>query len=143
LAIVIKGGSVIAYYCDGKVEAWLWGQAQGNTMSLKNKNGETLDGVRGGGRISGSVTAGGSSRAFSIAAVTKPSGAYRSTATIQGATVVSGWVVLPDGSQVGVSTTQGGGSVPAEPLDPRTGRGTVQGTPVTALPADPDQLPGS
>jgi hypothetical protein len=141
LSVVIKGGTAIAYLCDGKLEAWLWGSASGNSLSLKNKDGATLTATRGGGKVTGKITAAGGTWTFALPSVTKPSGLYRSTAKIRGATVVTGWVVLPDGSQVGMSRSDAG-AVPAPPIDLGTGQVTIQGTPLTAGLADPDQVAG-
>ena len=141
LSIVIKGGTAIAYLCDGKIEAWLWGSTSGNTLSLKNKDGATLVATRGGGKVAGRITAAGGTWTFALPSVKKPSGLYRSTAKIRGANVVTGWGVLPDGSQVGMSRS-GAGAVPAPPIDLGTGQVTIQGMPVTAGPADPDQIAG-
>jgi hypothetical protein len=143
LSVVIKGDTAIAYLCDGKIEAWLWGTASGNTLALKNKDGATLTATRGGGKVTGSITVGGKTWTFALPAVKKPSGLYRSTAKIRGATVVSGWVVLPDGTQVGMSSN-GSTEVPAPPIDLATGQVTIDGTPVTATEADPAEVaPGS
>jgi hypothetical protein len=139
LSVVIKGDTAIAYLCDGKIEAWLWGTASGNSLSLKNKDGATLTATRGGGKVTGTISAAGGSWTFALPAVKKPSGLYRSTAKIRGATVVSGWVVLPDGTQVGMSSN-GSTEVPAPPIDLGTGRVTIDGTQVTATEADPAEV---
>ena len=141
LALVVRGGSAIAYFCDGHAEAWLWGTAQGSTLTLRNSFGDTLTGTRGGGRVTGSLTVGHRTRAFTLATVRKPSGLFRATATVRGAKVVAGWVVLPDGSQVGAWTSDGGVPTPAPPLDPATGAVTVDGAAMTAAVPDPAATP--
>ena len=140
LSISVKGKTAVAYLCDGKHEAWLWGTAEGNVLTLKNKNGDTLNATRGGGLAVGEIKAAGTQGTFKLPLVKKPSGLYRSTAKIRGAKVVSGWVVLPDGKQVGMTSTNDdeAGAVPAPMLDVTTGKATIQGTEVIAAPADPE-----
>jgi len=43
----------------------------------------------------------GVSYVFSIIAVHKPSGLFQSIASVRGATVKAGWIVLADGTEVG------------------------------------------
>jgi hypothetical protein len=143
LSIVVKGNRAIAYLCDGKNEAWLWGPVQGPNLALKNHSVDTLAAVRGlnaGGQLVGSVTAGGHTWSFTLPEVAKPSGLYRTTAWIRGATVVAGWVVLPNGSQVG-AVNDGTSTRSAPPIDPATGAVTIDGTALTAAPPDPDITP--
>jgi hypothetical protein len=142
LAIVIKGASAVAYLCDGVNEAWLWGSVDGNTLSLHDKTGGTLTGTRGGGKIVGSLTVKGKTWSFSVPSVKKPSGLYRSTATVRGAKIVGGWVVLPDGTQVGRISAADGTGQGAPPLDLTTGQVTVEGQTLTAAPADPETAAG-
>ena len=144
LSVVLKGSGAIAYLCDGKNEAWLWGTTDGTAVMLKNRDGGTLTGTRGGGKLTGSITVGGTTWSFALPSGKKPSGVYRSTATVRGAKVVAGWVVLPDGSQVGAWTADGGTVTPAPPLDLAgddagglSGGATVDGAPVTATAVDP------
>jgi hypothetical protein len=143
LAIVASGGKAVAYLCDGRsAEAWLWGPVRGGHLELRNRSGGRLVATAGGGRASGSVVTGGRSWTFTLAAVRAPSGLYRSAAKVRGATVVSGWVVLADGTQVGLSTPLAGTPAPAPSLDPATGRTTIDGTATTAGAVDPDTFAG-
>jgi hypothetical protein len=52
-------------------------------------------------RAVGHVTAHGVRYTFSAPAVHKPSGLYRAIAVVRGAKIKAGWIVLPDGTQVG------------------------------------------
>jgi len=61
----------------------------------------------------------------------KPAGLYRATPTVRGKASKVGWIVQPDGSQVGLLTTDGT-SAEAPALDPAAGTASVDGTPVTA-----------
>ncbi len=139
LSIVVKATSVIAYLCDGKNESWLGGTVDGNTLTARNKAGDTLTGTRGGGKVVGSITVDGTTWTYSTPLVKKPSGLYRATAEIRGATVVGGWIVLPDGTQVGV-LRRDEAAEPAPAIDPANGAVTIDGTLVTATEPDPVQL---
>ena len=72
----------------------------------------------------------------------KPSGLWKATAKVRGATVKAGWVVLADGNQVGMYTTDGAGGTAAPRLDAATGRATIGGAVLTAVAADPESGAG-
>ncbi len=132
VAIAITGGQAVAYVCDGRqIEAWLQGPASGGTMALIGPGGANLTGTYGNGVSAGSVAADGKSWTFTAPVAQEPAGLYRATATVAGARVVGGWIVLPDGSQVGV-LTEDGRRAPAPPLDVATGQASVNGTSITA-----------
>jgi hypothetical protein len=137
LSVVVKGATAVAYLCDGRNEAWLRGSVNGSALSLNNAKGDTLTATRGGGKLTGSVTVQGTTWTFTLPTVKKPSGLYRATAKVRGATIVAGWVVLPDGSQAGAWTADGGSVTPAPPIDLGSGATTVDGAPMTAAPLDP------
>jgi hypothetical protein len=137
VAIVAKGNQAIAYACDGrKLEAWLKGTATAGKLSLTGANGASLTGTFGNGRAKGTLVADGRQWTFDVGAVKKPSGLYRATNNVRNARLVGGWIVLADGTQVGVVSI---GGVPnaAPPLDVNAGSATVDGTPVTASEVDP------
>ncbi len=113
-AVAVKGSSAVAYLCDGTTEAWLWGTVDATGVSLKNPDGATLTAYSVTGRLVGTISVKGRQWSFSLPTVARPSGLYRSTAQIRGARVVSGWVVLPDGRQVGMSTGKDGDSTRAD-----------------------------
>lgn len=142
LSIVVKGKTVIAYLCDGTNESWLWGVVDGAGVSAKNKAGDSLEGTRGGGKVAGSLTVNGKTWSYTLPTVKKPSGLYRATAKIRGASVVGGWVVLPDGTQVGLLTVDGVPR-PAPSIDASSGAVTIDGTQVTAEEPDEGDLPSS
>lgn len=136
LAIAIKDGTAVAYVCDGKkAEAWLQGTAAGGELSLTGPGEAKLTGTYGNGKAAGQVWAAGKKWAFSLASVKPPSGLYRAAADVNGARVVGGWIVLADGTQVGVVSVDGV-EQPASPLNPATGASDVNGSPVTAAPVD-------
>jgi serine/threonine-protein kinase len=102
VAIAIHGSQAIAYVCNGSVvEAWLSGTATGGRLILTGKNGAQLNATYYAKKANGNVVADGIHYQFSVPAVRKPSGLYRSTAAVRGATIKAGWIVLPDGTQVG------------------------------------------
>ena len=132
VAIAINGGQAVAYVCDGRqIEAWLQGPASGGTMALIGAGGANLTGTYGNGVSAGSVAADGKAWTFTAPVAQEPAGLYRATATVAGARVVGGWIVLPDGSQVGVMT-EDGRRAPAPPLDVATGQANVAGTAIAA-----------
>jgi hypothetical protein len=140
IAIAVTDGSAVAYLCDGRrLESWLQGTVTGGRLALTGPGGANLTGALGPAGAAGTVTAAGRTWSFEAPPADRPSGLYRIAATLNGAKVVGGWIVLADGSQVGVVTTDG---APAEAprLDTSTGAVTVNGTQVTALPVDGTHL---
>ena len=126
VAISIHGTQAIAYACNGSsVEAWLKGTAAGGRLALTGKNGAGLTGNYDSRRAFGNVSADGITYAFSVYTVKKPSGLYRATADVRGATIKAGWIVLPDGTQVGSLESNPDAAAPsataAPPLDVTAG----------------------
>lgn len=138
LAISVQDGVAVAYLCDGAaIEAWLQGTAAGGRLDLAGRAGETLSGTFGAGQASGQIKIDDQVLPFTVAAVTAPSGLYRATATVRGAQVDGGWIVLADGTQVGLVTVDGVVQ-PAPPLDTAAGRVTLDGDVLT--PTRPREL---
>jgi len=132
VAVIVDGDEAIAYVCDGvSREAWLSGTANDGQLELTGDEGSlsaTFDGFV----AEGETTVDDQTWVFSIAQVEPPEGLYRFADTVAGgAEVVGGWIVLPDGDQVGLVTVDGE-TQPAEQLDLDTGQVTVQGEVVTA-----------
>ncbi|GAA4000482.1 hypothetical protein [Streptomyces plumbiresistens] len=139
VAVTLRDGKAIAYFCDGRAkESWLKGDVEDDgTMKLTGKHGAELNGtLKEGKRISGTVDIDGGQYAFTADKAKKPSGLYRATATVRGAKVDGGWIVLPDGRQVGILTRDGESS-PAPRIDPETGAVTIDGQQLTARPVTP------
>lgn len=139
VAVTLNDGKAIAYFCDGRAkESWLKGDVEDDgTMRLTGKHGAQLNGtLKEGKRISGTVAVDGGQYAFTADKAKKPSGLYRATATVRGAKVDGGWIVLPDGRQVGIVTRDGEPSQ-APRIDPETGAVTVDGQQLTARPVTP------
>jgi hypothetical protein len=125
VAVAVWSGKAAAYICDGRsVESWLTGTASGGTASLTGQ-GSTLTARKTPTGIATEFTVGG--RAYTATAVpaTKPAGLYRGRS---GSTTI-GWIVLPDGTQVGIASS-GGMPQSAPSLTPGQ-PATVDGTQVT------------
>ena len=105
-------------------------------MRLTGQNGNVLTGELKGKRIRGTVDMGQRKYGFTADKAVKPSGLYRATATVRGAEVDGGWIVLPSGRQVGILNRAGKPS-PAPRIDPETGVVTVDGPRLTAEPVTP------
>ncbi|WP_405580063.1 hypothetical protein [Streptomyces sp. NBC_01092] len=139
VALTLRDGRAVAYFCDGRAkESWLKGPVNADgTMRLTAKDGSVLNGaLKEGKRVRGTVEIDGGRYAFTADKTKKPSGLYRATTTVRGAEVDGGWIVLPDGRQVGVLTRDGRPSAAPE-IDPETGAVTVDGQQLTARPAVP------
>lgn len=132
VAIVIDDDQATAYVCDGAaVEAWLTGPARNGELLLSGEDGE-LTGAYDLDRATGQTTVQGRDWTFTIEQVAAPDGLYRFAETVAGGAEVSGgWIVLPDGTQVGVLTVDGD-TQPAPALAPATGRVEVAGQAVVA-----------
>jgi hypothetical protein len=102
VAISIHDGQAIAYVCNGSaIEAWYKGTAANGVLIMTGKNNAHLSAIYDFGKVTGDVLAHGTDYSFSVPVVHKPSGLYRATAVVRGATIKAGWIVLSDGTQVG------------------------------------------
>ena len=134
VAVSVRDGHAIAYVCDGKkIEAWLQGATTGGKLDLKGDKNAGLTGSFDATAVTGTVTALGQTWQFTAPTAKKPAGLYRAAPKVKGKTGKVGWIVQPDGSQVGILTTDED-STPAPVLDPAAGTATVDGAPVTAEP---------
>lgn len=124
IAVAVKGEQAAAYLCDGRsIEAWLRGTAAQGKVDLSTKDGSArLTAALEGQNLAGTASVGGREYPFVTGVAAPPAGLYRGS---NGSTTI-GWIVLPDGSQVGIATT-GAGSVPAPALDPQADTVTVDG----------------
>jgi hypothetical protein len=135
IAISIHNGVAIAYLCSGKIESWLQGTAKDGKLALTGTHSGTLTGTFDASGAHGTAVASGKTFTFTAAVVHAPSGLWRSAATVRNAKVVAGWIVLPDGSQIGMVDV-GGVETQAPPLDADSHSATVSGTTITASPID-------
>ena len=124
LAVAVEGDEAAAYLCDGvNVESWLKGTAADGKVDLKSKDGaNTLTGELVGENLNGTIMIAGRPLQFSIAPAQAPEGLYRG----EGDMTTLGWILLPDGTQVGIARSASG-TAPAPALDPAKGAVTVRG----------------
>jgi serine/threonine-protein kinase len=127
--------------CDGeRLEAWLAGTAADGKLSLtapaKANIDAELTGTFGNGRARGTISVEGEEFTFSVGVVKKPSGLYRSTADVRGARLDGAWIVLADGTQVGLAT-YAGSTVPVAPLNTATRTTELYGERITAIDVEP------
>ncbi|MEW2383615.1 hypothetical protein AB0873_16200 [Micromonospora sp. NPDC047707] len=143
IALTVRQGRAVAYVCDGRsLEIWLRGTVTGKELDLTGKDGARLTGTVEGDRVRGEVRVGDKRWAFTATATGGTSPAlYRATAQVRDAGVDGGWILLADGTQVGV-VTWNGKPVAAPPLDPAFGTTIVNGVTITAVPVFPDAPTG-
>ena len=139
VAISIRHGQAIAYVCNGSViEAWLKGTAAGGHLTMTGKGRARLSATYRSKRAVGHVVAHGIRYTFSAPAVHKPSGLYRAIAIVRGAKIKAGWIVLPDGTQVGSIEPNADATAPsatrAPMLDVTTGTAQDGDTVLVATP---------
>ena len=139
VAISIHHGQAIAYVCNGSViEAWLKGTAANGHLTMTGKGHARLSATYRTKRAVGHVTAHGIRYTFSAPAVHKPSGLYRAIAIVRGAKIKAGWIVLPDGTQVGSLESHPDAAAPsatrAPMLDVTTGTAQDGDTVLVATP---------
>jgi hypothetical protein len=119
LAFAVLDGRARGFYCDSQDEAWFEGNAKDGVVTLLNSGNKqrigffnTLEGV-------GSFWSEGRLLTFQAAPVDKSAGLYR--AQSPDGQLVGGWVVLPNGDQVG-AVTNNGVNQPAPTIKPGTQR---------------------
>lgn len=141
VAVSIHGGQAIAYVCNGStVEAWFKGTAHNGVLIMTGKNHSHFSAIYDFGKVTGDVLADGTDYSFSVPVVSKPSGLYRATAVVRGATIKAGWIVLSDGTQVGSLEPASDSPEPsaneAPVLDVTTGTAQAGGLVLHAVPVD-------
>lgn len=138
ISISIRDDKAIAYYCNGRdAESWLKGDVEDDgSMRLTGKNGAKLDGTLADNAVRGKVEVNEQPRDFTAARAKPPSGLYRATTEVRGAEIDGGWIVLPDGQQVGI-LKEDGKPRKAPRLDPETGTVPFDGGDLTARPVVP------
>ncbi|MEV8021011.1 hypothetical protein AB0O76_32700 [Streptomyces sp. NPDC086554] len=139
VSISIRDGKAIAYFCDGRnTESWLKGDVEDDgSMRLTGKHGAKLDGtLRDDDKVRGTVDIDKKTWDFTADRAKKPSGLYRATTEVRGAEIDGGWIVLPDGQQVGI-LKEDGKPQKAPRLDPETGAVPFDGGTLTARPVVP------
>lgn len=141
VAIVVHDTFAVAYFCNGSTqEAWLNGTPHHGTLSMTGKGNASLTADYALGHARGKVVVNGITYIFSIIAVHKPSGLFRSIATVRGASVKAGWIVLADGTQVGSLNPDVNAAQQVSQAAPKLNLSTLTaqdgGTTLTATPID-------
>ncbi|WP_449063334.1 hypothetical protein [Planomonospora algeriensis] len=138
IAVSIRNGKAVGYFCDGRVEAWLKGKAADGKVVLTGPEGASLTAAIGGGKAAGKLEFDSKEWDFTAPTVKKPSGLYRASAIVRGAKVRAGWIYLADGTRVGLTLVDG---APADVAIPEPGENaTVDGEQVD--PKDVDEFIG-
>jgi hypothetical protein len=136
IAVAVLGDRAAAYVCDGRnVESWMRGSARDGELNLRAKNGDTVEAKLEGSTIDGTIELGDQKLDFTIDEAKRPAGLYRA----RGSAYTIGWIVLPDGSQVGIERRDDGTSTAAPKLDPDQPDVEVNGQSVTAKPVEGDE----
>ncbi|MGY1760123.1 hypothetical protein ACI79G_05860 [Geodermatophilus sp. SYSU D00779] len=137
VAVAVNGDRAAAYLCDGsRVETWLQGSVTGDQVVLTGRDTAALIGTVSGATLSGTVvTSTGQAWLFSADEARPPAGIYEARTTIDGLATRIGWVVLPDGTQVGIQNV-GGDRSPAPALDLEDTTFTLGGAALEATPVD-------
>lgn len=132
IAIAVENGQAVAYVCDGRqTEAWLQGTVVDGTITLQG-NDARADGVIQGDAVFGTVWLQDKQWPYAAQLADPPAGLYQGQGSVNGAPARIGWILLQDGSQVGVAEI-GGTRGPAPALD-RTRPDAVQIDGVTIVP---------
>ncbi|MDN5854508.1 MAG: hypothetical protein L0K86_16985 [Actinomycetia bacterium] len=132
VAIAVREGQAAGYVCDGeRVEAWLEGQVRDGELRMEGMDGATVTARADGDAVFGRVRVAGGQWPYAAQVAAPPAGLYEAVGTVDGVTARIGWIVLADGSQVGVATVDGEHR-PAPRLDLARGGATVGGVFVAA-----------
>jgi serine/threonine protein kinase len=133
VAVGVKDGRAAGYLCDGKkVEAWVEGTLSGDRLTLHGRPSDTgITATVGQRSLLGDVVVGGTVRPFAAQIAAGAEGLYESRRTVEGITTRIGWIVLPDGTQVGIRN-DGGERSTAPRLDPLTLEAVDEGLPIRA-----------
>ncbi|MGN9840916.1 hypothetical protein ACTMTI_22610 [Nonomuraea sp. H19] len=141
IAISIRDGKAIGYFCDGRTEVWFKGSQSAGQVNLKGVATGKITAALGGGQAKGWVSVGSKKWSFVAPTVVKPSGLYRATAIVRGAQFKAGWIMVknPNGGyyQVGAAT-EGGKPVPIPELDGDEPTAPVTANGTTIYPKDVD-----
>ena len=103
VAVAVRDGKVAAYVCDGRsVESWLTGTASGKTATLVAGSDRLVaEATEGALHVTGTVR--GRPVDVTAALASAPAGLYR----LDGDSTTIGWIIQPDGTQVGLKVSGG------------------------------------
>ena len=135
IAVAVFGDQAAAYFCDGRtIESWLRGTVQGSDLSLQSKDGAAVQAGLDGDHLKGTLKIKNDRSKFEIDEAKKPAGLYRA----RGSKTTIGWIVLEDGSQVGIQTAAAD-SAAAPELNPESPQVTANGESLDAKPINGDE----
>jgi hypothetical protein len=119
VAIAVKDGKAVGYLCDGRsIEAWLTGTEVSGHVTLEASKGDaTIYADVNRDSVAGIAAVGDDEFDFNIDRAAPPAGLYRK----KDDKTTIGWIILPDGRQVGIANTNGN-KAPAPTLDLKTGK---------------------
>jgi hypothetical protein len=138
VAVSVHRNKAVAYVCDGhKVGHWFNGTVKGGKLDLAGQNGAHITLNYRSAKAVGYVMADGHQYTFSAPTLhNRRSGLYESIAMVHGVKVKFGWIVLPNGHQVGSAIANPDSADPqvtaAPPLDPATGTAEDDGVAIIA-----------
>lgn len=133
IAVAVLGGQAAAYLCDGRnVESWLRGTASEGKLNLRSKDGDSLEAKLDGSKITGEIEVNDEKLDFTIGQAKRPAGLYRA----EGSSTTIGWIILSDGTQVGIQTDGQGHSKAAPELNPDQTNVNTNGEDLTAEPVE-------
>ena len=138
VAVSVHGNKAVAYVCDGhKVGHWFNGTVKGGKLDLAGQNGAHITLNYRSAKAAGYVMADGHQYTFSAPTLHgHRSGLYESVAMVHGVKVKFGWIVLPNGYQVGSAIANPDSAdpqvTPAPPLDAATGTADDGGVAIIA-----------
>jgi hypothetical protein len=126
VAVSVHGHKAVAYVCDGhRVGHWFNGTVKAGKLDLAGQDGAHITVNYRSAKAAGYVMTGGHHYTFSAPTLHGRSGLYESIAMVHGVKVKFGWIVLPNGYQVGSAIANPDSAdpqvTPAPPLDPATG----------------------
>jgi hypothetical protein len=133
IAVAVHGGQAAAYFCDGSsTESWLRGTASEGELNLQSKDGDSLEARLDGSKITGKIEVNDEKLDFTIGEAKPPAGLYRA----EGSSTTIGWIILSDGTQVGIQTDDRGQSKAAPELNPNRTDVNADGEDLTAEPVE-------
>jgi hypothetical protein len=138
IAIAVQNGQAAAYVCDGRrVEAWLQGTIVDGRLTVQGASDAKATGTVEGNAIFGTVSVNGKQWPYAAQLASPPAGLYQGSGTVNGTSNRIGWIVLQDGTQVGM-WNRSGIRKPAPRLDP----GTLDGITVDGVQIEPHRVAG-
>ncbi len=103
LALARRGDSMIGFATDGRrIAKWFQGPLA-DPVELMAADGDVLTASLGSNAATGTFTIGGRAHRFTLRPAVGSAGLYRAEGAAVGATQLTGWIVLPDGRQKGVT----------------------------------------